>query len=430
MFALLYYDELSTAILVSPLNILVFEDKQVPLLHPVTTGRPAYSITCGSYRLIDWLRSFGGKISALTRDHLAASQLLDFSDVGEPDATEPWTLLVNARMVPSLTNFDLLKRLGNTATSNIVRADWSIAAAMMPTDQVPVDLNSFELTVIEDFFASRSIAPANLNFDLIEHPHDIVRAHLKCFPENLQHRIDNGNFSQRSDGLFVSDTATVGEGLVVDTSQGPIVLDDNVAVGPHCFMSGPVYVGPNSRIIEQSSIKDKVCLGHTTKIGGEVEASIIEAYSNKQHHGFLGHSYLGSWINLGAGTCNSDLKNTYGEVKMEYAGQKVSTGMQFIGCIMGDYSKSAINTGIFTGKVIGTCSMLYGFVTTNVPSFVNYARSFGQVTEMPPSVMASTQRRMFQRRDVEQRPCDVQLLTDMYDLTRHERQLAEEPLVL
>ena len=118
-------------------------------------------------------------------------------------------------------------------------------------------------------------------------------------------------------------------------------------------------------------------------------ASIVEPYTNKQHHGFLGHSYLGSWINLGAGTCNSDLKNTYGTVNMEYHGRKVATGMQFIGCIMGDYAKTAINTGIFTGKTVGTCSMLYGFVTTNVPSFVNYARSFGQVTELPVEVMVA-----------------------------------------
>ena len=93
-----------------------------------------------------------------------------------------------------------------------------------------------------------------------------------------------------------------------------------------------------------------MALGHTTKIGGEIEASIVEPYTNKQHHGFLGHSYLGSWINLGAGTCNSDLKNTYGNVKMDYRGESVATGMQFVGCFMGDYAKTAINTGIFTGK--------------------------------------------------------------------------------
>jgi glucose-1-phosphate thymidylyltransferase len=115
---------------------------------------------------------------------------------------------------------------------------------------------------------------------------------------------------------------------------------------------------------------------------------------------------------------------------MEYQGRKVSTGMQFLGCVMGDYAKTAINTGIFTGKTVGACSMLYGFVTTNVPSFVNYARLFGQVTELPVDVMVATQARMFARRNVVQRPCDMQLLQDMYRLTQHERQIAGEPLVL
>ena len=183
-------------------------------------------------------------------------------------------------------------------------------------------------------------------------------------------------------------------------------------------------------MIEHAAIKHGVALGHTTKIGGEVEASIIEPYSNKQHHGFLGHSYLGSWINLGAGTSNSDLKNTYGQVNMEYGGRKVSTGMQFVGAIVGDYAKTAINTSIFTGKVVGACSMVYGFVTTNVPSFVNYARLFGQVSEAPVEVLVATQRRMFARRGVEQRPCDIQLLCDMHALTAHERARMEPPLAI
>jgi glucose-1-phosphate thymidylyltransferase len=183
-------------------------------------------------------------------------------------------------------------------------------------------------------------------------------------------------------------------------------------------------------VIEHAALKHGVALGHTTKVGGEVEASIIEPYSNKQHFGFLGHSYLGSWINLGAGTSNSDLKNTYGNVSVEHRGKKIQTGMQFVGAIVGDYTKTAINTGIFTGKTIGVCSMVYGFVTTNVPSFVNYARLFGQVTETPVEVLVDTQARMFARRKVQQRPCDIQLLRDMYELTRHERQLAGEPLVL
>ena len=230
--------------------------------------------------------------------------------------------------------------------------------------------------------------------------------------------------------MFAKPGLKLGKYVVFEPVDGPIVLEENVSIGPHCYLNGPAHLGPGARVIEHSAIKDGVALGHTTKVGGEVECSIIEPYTNKQHHGFLGHSYLGSWVNLGAGTCNSDLKNTYGPVSMEYDGRKVATGMQFIGCIIGDYAKTAINTSIFTGKTIGACSMVYGFVTTNVPSFVNYARLFGQVTEILVEVQIATQARMFKRRNVPQRPCDVQLLRDMYELTRHERQIANEPMAL
>ena len=219
--------------------------------------------------------------------------------------------------------------------------------------------------------------------------------------------------------------------MATDTRKGPIVIDSGAKLGPFCYLRGPVYIGPSARVNEHTSLKDSVYLGHTSKTGGEVEASIIEPYSNKQHHGFLGHSYIGRWVNLGAGTSNSNLKNTYGTVNMTYGGQRVVTGMNFVGCFVGDYAKSAINTSIFTGKTIGAASMVYGFVTSNVPSFVNYARSFGQVTEAPVDVVVSMQARMFARRSVEQRPCDAELLRAMFERTRAERaelgELSSEP---
>ena len=247
---------------------------------------------------------------------------------------------------------------------------------------------------------------------------------------NLEDRLAGGGYEEIEKGVFAKAGLKLGKYVVFEPVDGPIVLEKNVSIGPHCYLNGPAHLGPGARVIEHSAIKDGVALGHTTKVGGEVECSIIEPYTNKQHHGFVGHSYLGSWVNLGAGTSNSDLKNTYGTVAMEYDGERVDTGMQFIGCIVGDYAKTAVNTSIFTGKTIGACTMVYGFVTTNVPSFVNYARSFGQVTEAPVDVMISTQRRMFRRRNVVQRPSDIDLLHAMYELTRHERQLATQPLSL
>ncbi|MCB9938971.1 MAG: glucose-1-phosphate thymidylyltransferase [Planctomycetaceae bacterium] len=415
------------------MTIVVFEDEHVPRLYPVTFGRPAYAISCGSFRLLDWLKQLGKPITGVVRSHLAQIQVLDYPELsGVVAASSEKLLFVNARLVPSRTNFEVLRKILKADREGIVSHDGELAIALVsPNNAVgekPLTVNrmpdAFKRLGVEQ------LAPLDHELSLLQYPHDIVRYNMQVLLENLEYRLSIGSYKEIADGVYVGENARLGQYAVTDTTKGPVILESEAVTGPFCYLNGPAYIGHGAKLIEHAAVKDAVSIGHTTKIGGEVEASVIEPYTNKQHHGFLGHSYLGSWINLGAGTCNSDLKNTYGTVNVDHQGEKVATGMQFVGCIIGDYSKSAINTSIFTGKSIGVCSMLYGFVTTNVPSYVNYARLFGQVTELPPEVMIATQQRMFRRRKVEQRPCDVQLLHDMYELSRDERQLAGDPLSL
>ncbi|HEV3341097.1 MAG TPA: putative sugar nucleotidyl transferase [Pirellulales bacterium] len=432
--------------------IVLFEDEQVVDLYPVSVGKPAYTINCGSYRLLDLAAdlaaAFGEPIHALVRPHLRDFRQAEPSP-GAVARTSP-SLFVNARLVPSMPARQTLKKVISAGRSGVVTAsdefrpaqgntgaargtnsnESEVAAALVPPETLlpPEDATAKELAAWwAKLRLPRLDAP---RLPLFDYPHDIIRHHLLTLSANLEHRLSSGRYQEIAEGVFAAVGAKLGQHVVTNAAAGPIVLDEQATVGPLCYLSGPAYLGPHARVIEQSALKDGVVLGHTTKVGGEVEGSVIESYTNKQHHGFLGHSYLGSWVNLGAGTCNSDLKNTYGPVNMDYHGRKVPTGMQFVGAIVGDYAKTAINTGIFTGKTIGACSMVYGFVTTNVPSFTNYARLFGQVTEATVDVLVATQGRMFARRNVQQRPCDVQLLHDMYELTRHERQIAGEPLSL
>lgn len=418
--------------------IVLVEDDRVTQLYPITISRPACAISCGSFRLVDLAGELGPPLHMCVRPHLVDVWRADGWSVGLPArAAEQPLLVVNARLVPSAAALGPLRSLLAAGRATVVRGIVNgaagpvrhIAAALLPPGSLPAAAPDTPQKWTQ-FLAGLELPAWDLELPLFEYPHDIVRHHLATLGPNLEHRLAGGQYREIAEGVFAAAGARIGQYIVSDTSRGPIVLEAGASIGPYCYLSGPVYLGAGARVIEHAALKDCVALGHTTKIGGEVEGSIIEPYTNKQHHGFLGHSYLGSWVNFGAGTCNSDLKNTYGHVNMEYQGQKVATGMQFIGCLVGDYAKSAINTGIFTGKTVGTCSMLYGFVTTNVPSFVNYARSFGQVTEAPVEVMVATQLRMFARRNVQQRPCDVQLLYDMHELTRHERQIAGEPLSL
>ena len=418
------------------MSILIFEDAQVDQLAPITTARTAYSITVGSYTLLDILGFAQQELVAYVRPHLRTLCSLDQAHVrqlGDPQLSQmaPPTIAINARLIPSLQTLAVLRELLTTGKdySGIVWDGNQIAAVVRPNWNWESLAASTSVGIESVLIAAHQLPMLTHPLKLMTYPHEVIAANMRVINESLQHRIDSGRYTQLKDGVFLAPGARLGEFVLTETQNGPIVIDSDAYVGPYTLLRGPVYIGAKAKILEHAAIKDAVSLGHTTKIGGEVEAAVVEPFSNKQHHGFLGHSYLGSWINLGAGTCNSDLKNTYGTVNMEYYSGKAATGMQFLGCVMGDYSKTAINTGIFTGKVVGVCSMMYGFVTSNVPSFVNYARLFGQMTTLPPDVMTATQNRMFARRKVEQRPCDMQLINDMYRLTQHERDRFGDALV-
>jgi len=431
--------------------IVVCEDRGVDALAPITTGRLAYAVQCGGYPLFDLLLDLSRKVSSIagesgqligvTRPYLQAIQDADYPGILSLDAeslsssSQP-SLLINARLLPSMCYVDRLVSLlkasspvGNTGSSVVMCGDQVAVVIRPPWSLLQIRQAGYE-GMTDLLQSASSFNKVDLKFEILRWPHEVIAHHMTLLGRNLEYRLRQGGYEQLQDGLFVAPGVKLGDYLAIDAKAGPIVIDRDAQVGPYTLLRGPVYMGPKCKILEHAAIKDAVALGHTTKIGGEVEASIVEPFSNKQHHGFLGHSYLGSWINLGAGTCNSDLKNTYGTVNMEYPAGKATTGMQFLGCVMGNYSKTAINTGIFTGKVIGACSMMYGFVTSNVPSFVNYARLFGQVTTLPPEVMIATQARMFSRRSVKQRLCDVQLIHDMYRFTQEERDRCSDLLSL
>ncbi|TWU24375.1 Bifunctional protein GlmU [Novipirellula galeiformis] len=429
------------------MQMICFEDSRVGQLNPIIQARPAYAVTCASLRLVDRLKTLvagplaGASLCGAVRSYLAVIQKLDYElDQAEPTfGNGKWSrdvngiMLVNARLVPRVALDKVLVTLANeTESCCIVDADdGSVLVARWTAADLARKQSEYAAGAeqpVTDFLVQQSLALPKRSVDVaaFHWPHDVVAWHMKEMRESIEWRLAHGDYTETADGVFVSEGVSIGQYAAINTDNGPILLEQNVKIGPFCYLEGPLYAGAGTRVIEHSAIKDGVSLGHTVKIGGEVEASIIEPYTNKQHHGFLGHSYAGSWINLGAGTCNSDLKNTYGTINIEYGETKMATGMQFLGCFIGDYSKSAINTSIFTGKVIGVCSMLYGFVTSNVPSFVNYARLFGQTALLPADVMINTQARMFARRNVPQRECDKQLILDMYRQTEAEREVTDQ----
>jgi len=150
-------------------------------------------------------------------------------------------------------------------------------------------------------------------------------------------------------------------GAILDARAGAIVLEDGVKIGSNALVQGPCFVGKGSIVRPFADLKNGTTIGKCCKVGGEIDGSIIDDFSNKQHYGFIGESYVGSWVNLGAGTTCSDLKNNYSTVKSFSSGEsKIDTKRQFLGCVIGDYTRLGIGSMINTGAYIGVGCCLYG----------------------------------------------------------------------
>jgi UDP-N-acetylglucosamine diphosphorylase/glucosamine-1-phosphate N-acetyltransferase len=198
--------------------------------------------------------------------------------------------------------------------------------------------------------------------------------------------------------LLIDEGAVVEPHVVFDTRGGPVWIQQAAEVRAFCRLTGPLLVGAGTRIvgghIRESSI-GPMCVVH-----GEVSNSVFLGYANKSHDGFLGHAIVGRWVNLGAGTINSNLKNTYGSVRLNLGSRRVETGMTFMGSLIGDHVKTAIGTMLPTGCVIGTGANVFG---TQRPA--PYVHAFAWGTDEPGRLVAcrmflQTAAKVMKRRDV------------------------------
>ena len=405
------------------MNVVLFEDAAVEQLYPITLTRPAFAVTCGGLRLIDLAYKLGTTVDGVVRPHLKAF-LPDYLPRRDLQAATP-TLWLNARLIPDAMYVSRLRNACAESGSWCVMQAGNVVAARTEAGLGP-NLGASDQSTVLDFLACQ-LPTRRLDLGLLEFPHNLLAEHLQIMSHNLEYLVEHGDYCEIAEGVFAPNGARLPDHVVFETQGGPIILGDRVTIGPFTVVRGPTRFASDVLVAPQSFVKGCVAVGQMAKLGGELSGAIIEPYSNKMHYGYLGTSYVGSWVNLGAGTTNSNLKNTYGTIRMHYGDRKVDSGMQFMGCVIGDYSKTAIHTSIYTGKIIGACSNVYGTVTTNVPSFANYARSLGDVTEHPPEVMEITQKRVFQRRDKTQEPRHIALIRDIYEIEAPKRNLANSP---
>ncbi|HEX4123981.1 MAG TPA: putative sugar nucleotidyl transferase [Tepidisphaeraceae bacterium] len=199
-------------------------------------------------------------------------------------------------------------------------------------------------------------------------------------------------------------------GCVLDASSGPVVVGEHATIGANAVLKGPCYVGPHATVMPGALIRAGTSIGPMCRVGGEVSNSILLGYTNKSHEGFLGHSYLGKWVNLGSGTTTSNLKNTYGTITVRIGQKQIDAGRIFLGAMVGDHSKTAVLTRFSAGTYVGACSMLAGAGPQPqfIPSFTFQTPAGSEPMKLEKAMEVIA--RVYARRDRKLSPTDEQIV--------------------
>jgi UDP-N-acetylglucosamine diphosphorylase/glucosamine-1-phosphate N-acetyltransferase len=356
------------------MRVCLFEDQAVAGLEPLTLTRPVFDLLCGLTPLADkQCRPFGtGPRGALVRPSLAALCRLNRPDWHVNDAA--WlagrpVILVNGRWLPAAAppavSGPCVGVVGDEVAFAVVGPEQ--AAACSP-QTLPAFLEEWRTTLpaVEagGCLVRHLWELVQLNGEQILH--DWAAAPHRPLPRSAAPPALVGPCEQ----LSIDPSARLDPLVVADTTNGPVVIERAAVVGAFTRLEGPCVVGPGTHVLG-AKVRAGTTLGPDCRIGGEVEASIVQGRSNKYHDGFLGHAYVGEWVNLGAGTHNSDLRNDYGEVRVLVNGRLVRTGLSKVGCFIGDHTKTALGTLLNTGTSVGVfCSLLPGgLLPRYVPSF-------------------------------------------------------------
>jgi UDP-N-acetylglucosamine diphosphorylase/glucosamine-1-phosphate N-acetyltransferase len=336
-------------------------------------------------------------------------------------------VVANARWVPP-TEFEL-----PPANTGWVGLCEGLPACAAVGPELAVDLTPSH---VDDWFdaAAGKLDRVELGGAWIRRPWDLVAGNpehlLRDFRRIGRTGVTNRHLSTLAvvgpiDRLFIHETARVDPYTVFDTTNGPITISANVVVQPFTRVEGPCWIGRETQLF-RANLRGGVSIGPNCRIGGEVEASIVHGYSNKYHEGFLGHAYIGEWVNLGAITSNSDLRNDYGEVFVPLSGDPVATGQAKVGCFVGDHTRTGLGSMLNTGTSIGVmCNVLPAgwLLPKHVPSFS--AVLYGRVAPgFPLEQMFATARIVKARRGLEFSDLEEQLYRSLYEQTRLERERA------
>ncbi|MCB5228625.1 MAG: hypothetical protein GX122_06870 [Candidatus Cloacimonetes bacterium] len=366
--------------------MIIFDDNP-SAFYPLSLTRSIGDLRCGILKLRQRLQSLLSDDKDEPEHLWLEGRLADIYSERHPQwlinqDAQVGELLVNSRLIPSPENIKQVKQLkpGQSLISEAALVALRLNTALPFTPQSLKEMQrASEEIPGESQMLFRHIP------DLINAVEGLIRQDFEMYfyDQDSSFETEPGVTVLNPYSVWLGDGVQLKPGVVLDASEGPIVIDEDVLVMPNAVIIGPAYIGKNSIIKIAAKIYPGTSIGPVCKIGGEVENCIFQAYSNKQHDGFLGHSFVGEWVNIGADTNNSDLKNTYDEVSFySYpAGRKIDSGTMFMGCVIGDHTKLGINCSINTGTVIGVAANLWGnpLIDGFIPDF-----SWGMANDLRP----------------------------------------------
>lgn len=385
------------------MNFILFDGPARNALLPLTLTRPVADIRIGILTIREkWEKFLGYTTTSITEEYLS-----DKYPMVELEAN----VLINASFLP---NADLVAIIKELSENQAVFYKEHIIAFYATDAQEDIDFDSYEAIEYEG-----EVLCIEHVWDIFSKNGEAIEADFELLTEGRKSQpIPTSNNVICPENVFLEEGAKL-EFCTLNASTGSMYIGADAEIMEGSIIRGPFALCEGSQVKMGAKIYGPTTVGPHSKVGGEVNNSVIFGYSNKGHDGFLGNSVLGEWCNLGADTNNSNLKNNYDEVKLySYESDSLEkTGLQFCGLIMGDHSKSGINTMFNTGTVVGVSANIFGggFPDKYVPSF-----SWGGADGIEPYQLDKafeTADRVMSRRGIALTEADKDIMQHIYDTT-------------
>ena len=410
------------------MKIIIYEDAGYANFYPLVYLRPIFDLRCGIFTLREKVvNKFPNTTICLDPREILTDVVAEkygrdrLADIG---AIQEDVLLVNARTILTGNRDEYIgeERAARAASGDVL---WAFVKA-----ETLAELEGETAAEIAENAADRC-GSDETNDILLEYPWDLV------LQNSEQICADFANYKERAgryrlsshvavtgsrEDLYVADEAEVQPFTYIDCREGPVVIESGAAIRAHSSIEGPAYIGLNTHLME-ARIREGCTIGPVCRVGGEVEESIIHGYANKYHTGFLGHSYVCKWVNLGALTTNSDLKNDYSEVSVRLNDRPMKTGSMKVGAFIGDHTKTSIGTTFNTGSMVGImCNLVSGgtVLPKFIPSFAWYVND--RISKgLGLKYGLNTARIVMGRRDVELTDAMVDLIKKTEEMTKEKK---------